>query len=693
MHKIKRIIPLFKNLLKRDIHNFHHGKSLPITIVSAARFITRFGPIKTIGVIKKELLGDNRIIFPNGILFGTDYGIINRWYKKHAKKVVIVIPSYNDSKLIENCLNSIKITCSPDLYHVVIVDDYCQESSKTELSKFRCENIDIIFRKENGGFSKAVNTGLNYSLKRFPKLDIVLLNSDTIAHENWLSSLQHGAYQHSKNVGIVGAKLLYEDGRIQSAGSFRNTEFPEWFDHYFRFQDKDYGPANVSQYCIGVTGACMYITNKTLREIGILDEKFPFAFEDMDFCLRAWQRNIKVLYYPAAELTHLESATRSLNKNISKKERQSVVYFWKKWGSWFDERNIRNSDGKIKIIYVLQSTGVSGGHRIVFEHLNNLKKLGYDAELWALDSAPKWMKLDTPTKTFKNYTALVNQLKNVEAIKVATWWETASPVWEASINKGVPAFIIHEIESAFYPNQPEIQSSVISCYRKEFNNIVSCGFTLEDINSLGLKGTLIPCGYDSEVYKVNNDVKKEESQLLAIGRSFFQKNFKQTLNAWSSLKPKPKLVVFGSEPDLVAKHKEIEYLFMPSNEKVNYLYNQSTAFIQTSYHEGFCLPVLEAMASGCPVICTDAKGNKDFSINNKNCLMVEKDDVQGTAKAIEKIMKDSKLRAKLRKGGLETAKKYTWKSVINSVNLFYSSLDHPADRIKYMNDTIRKFEK
>jgi len=693
MHKIKRIIPLFKNLLKRDINNFHHGKSLLITIVSAARFITRFGPVKTIGVIKKELLGDNRIIFPNGILFGTDYGIINRWYKKHAKKVVIVIPSYNDAKLIENCLNSIKITCSPDLYHVVIVDDYCQESSRKKLNKFKCENIDIIFRKENGGFSKAVNTGLNYSLKRFPKLDIVLLNSDTIAHENWLSSLQHGAYQHSKNVGIVGAKLLYEDGRIQSAGSFRNTEFPEWFDHYFRFQDKDYGPANVSQYCIGVTGACMYITNKTLREIGVLDEKFPFAFEDMDYCIRAWRKNIKVLYYPPAVLTHLESATRSLNKNISKKERQSVVYFWEKWGSWFDERNVRNSKGKIKIIYILQSTGVSGGHRIVFEHLNNLQKLGYEAELWALDGPPKWMKLEVPTKTFKNYKELTSQLRTEEAIKVATWWETASPVWEASVDKGIPAYIIHEIESAFYPNEPEIQSTVISCYRKEFNNIISCGFTLDDIKSLGLNGALIPCGYDSDVYKVIDGINKEENQLLAIGRSFFQKNFKQTLNAWKSLKLKPKLILFGSEPKIVEKYNEIKYLFKPSNEKVNILYNQSTAFIQTSYHEGFCLPVIEAMAAGCPVICTDAKGNRDFSFNNKNCIIVEKDDLRGTANAIDKLMTNSSLRSKLRKGGLETASLYTWKNIMKQIDSFYHSLENTDKRVQYMKDTIRKFKK
>jgi glycosyltransferase involved in cell wall biosynthesis len=66
-----------------------------------------------------------------------------------------------------------------------------------------------------------------------------------------------------------------------------------------------------------------------------------------------------------------------------------------------------------------------------------------------------------------------------------------------------------------------------------------------------------------------------------------------------------------------------------ANQEVNELYNKATLFVQTSRHEGFCLPILEAMAAGCPVICTDAHGNRDFSFDGKNCLMVEQDDAEG----------------------------------------------------------------
>lgn len=678
----KKTKTLKKGLKGRSFSSFHNGKSLPQTVINSIRLTIELGPKTALMTTKRVLSDDGRLSFPNGLIAGDNTDAINAWYTRHGKKAIIIIPSYNDYKLVENCLESIKKTVRKNKYKVIIVDDYCTKESREELSKFENANVEVIFRKKNGGFAIAVNTGLKHVIKKYPKLDVVLLNSDIIAHKNWLSALQYGAYQYNNEVGIVGPKLLYEDGRIQSAGSFRNTESPEWFDHYYRFKQSDYAPANIPQYCIGVTGACMYITNKTLKKIGILDQKFPFAFEDMDYCIRAWNKGIKSLYYPAATLTHLESATRALNKDISEREKASVVYFWKKWGAWFDDRNIKTADGSIKIIYLLQSTGVSGGHKVVFEHLNNLAKMGYDAQLWALDKAPTWMKLDVPVKTFKNYKLLIRSLKNEEAIKVATWWETAAPVWEASVSKGIPAFVIHEIESAFYPDNQAIQATVISCYRKEFNNIISCGFTLDDIRSLGLNGKLIPCGYDNNNYKPIK-VDRSDSQLMAVGRSFFQKNFKQTYNAWKDLKIRPDLVLFGAEPKIVKPNKQVTYYTRPTNEDINKLYNNSTVFIQTSYHEGFCLPVLEAMAAGCPVICTDAKGNRDFSFDEKNCLIVEKDDIAGTSKAIDRLLGNKKLQKKLRDSGLETAKAYTWPVVMSQIDDFYKKISS-ADKKEYI---------
>ncbi len=85
-----------------------------------------------------------------------------------------------------------------------------------------------------------------------------------------------------------------------------------------------------------------------------------------------------------------------------------------------------------------------------------------------------------------------------------------------------------------------------------------------------------------------------------------------TLEAWRRLpEPRPELCLFGIEPQL-AREPGIRYVTAPSDEQVGELFNEASVFVQTSIHEGFCLPPLESMATGGAVVCTDAHGNRDF---------------------------------------------------------------------------------
>ncbi len=509
------------------------------------------------------------------------------------------------------------------------------------------------------------------------KHDIVLLNSDTEAHPGWVEGLQYGAYEFGEDVGIVGPKLLYPDGRIQSAGSYRNTEATEWFDHYYRFQDSNYGPANVPQYCLATTGACMYVKREFIKYVGLPDEKFNFAFEDVDWCLRGWEAGYRTLYFPAATLTHKESATRGKNKKISEKEKQSVDYFWKKWGDWFDKRNVRTKEGKVRIIYVLQTMGRSGGIKMVFDHANRLPKDKFEIEIWSLDLHERAWHLDDDVKlrTFKKYERMIEALKDQEAVKVATWWETAFPVWLASVKKGIPVYFVQEIETWFYPNDVVAQSVVVSCYRKEFKNLTTSQYNLNEIREMGLKAVAIPCGFDPNINKVLPEVKREGSWLVCNGRKFFQKNFDFTFKGWKAMgEDRPELVLYGGEPELAKLDKKITYHTSPSDAEVNKLFNQATVFIQTSRHEGFCLPLLEAMATGAPIVATDAHGNRDFCFDNKNCLMVEHDDVPGLKNALDKLFSDKELRDRLGAEAKKTASKYEWDKVMKKVQKFYEGV-------------------
>ena len=217
------------------------------------------------------------------------------------------------------------------------------------------------------------------------------------------------------------------------------------------------------------------------------------------------------------------------------------------------------------------------------------------------------------------------------------------------------------------------QATVVSCYRKEFRNITISPYNMDELNAIGLSATLIPCGYNDNLYKPLKSVKREDNVLLAVGRSFFQKNFEMTYNGWSALgDKKPDMWLYGFEPEIAERDpSKITYFTKPSNEEVNELYNGATIFIQTSRHEGFCLPILEAMAAGCPVICTDSHGNRGFCFDKKNCLIVGQDDIEGTKEAINKLMENKNLREKLAKEALKTVKEYHWDNVTKKAEKFF----------------------
>ena len=126
---------------------------------------------------------------------------------------------------------------------------------------------------------------------------------------DWLACLQH-ATSVDRRAGVAGAKLLYPDNRIQYAGTIRNAQAPEWFDHRYRGKPADWGPADVPGPTLAATGACMYIRRDALDAIGLLDEAYGMGYEDVDYGLRAWQAGYEVAYVPSSRLYHHESATR-----------------------------------------------------------------------------------------------------------------------------------------------------------------------------------------------------------------------------------------------------------------------------------------------------------------------------------------------------------------------------------------------
>jgi len=139
---------------------------------------------------------------------------------------------------------------------------------------------------------------------------LVLLNDDIeVISPDWIEALLE--YAQDPQVGAVGARLLYPDGRLQHIGVLMGVggitghafhQHPGGHPGYF---GSARGPRNYS----AVTAACLMTARRHFEVGGGFDERLAIDFNDIDYCLRLRQRGLRVVYTPYAELIHLESSS------------------------------------------------------------------------------------------------------------------------------------------------------------------------------------------------------------------------------------------------------------------------------------------------------------------------------------------------------------------------------------------------
>ena len=618
-----------------------------------------------------------RMLPGSAVGIGPDHGPAQTWYRRHGRPVVIVIPSYGSPDLVMAAVRSIRKTTDASKIRIVVPDDGSAPEHVAALRALGArEGLEIVAGDEQRGFAANCNRGL--ALVGAGE-DAVLLNSDVVVQRGWLAALQYAS--HQRDWDVVGARLLYPDTSIQYGGIVRNHDQPQWFDHRFRFKAADFGPANIEGPTIAATGACLYVTRETLDDIGELDEGFGMAYEDVDYCLRAWAHGRRVGYVPQAVVLHHESKTRG--KVQGDRELASQARFWDRWGDQLDRRPVRAEDGGLRVIYVTQDTGIGGGHRVIFTHLNGLLEKGHHPELWTLDEdgAPGWFDLEVPVRRFDSYAELAHALGPIDAIKVATWWETSSWVWEASVLHGIPVYLVQDVESSYYAS-PKDHAAVHESYRPEFAYLAGSAWVADELKKLGVADpTVFTPGLDTGTYRTLDGMQRRDGTILSTARSNPLKDFRLTRAAYGRLtNPKPELTLFGSEPELAeGLGDSVTFRRFPSDEEVNVLLNETSVLVQTSKHEGFCLPPLEAMAAGAAVVCTDSNGNRDFCVDGVNCLMPGRDPQQ-VADALQRLLADAPLRERLIAAGHETAEAYAWPRKIDALERFYLDLaDDRAD--------------
>ncbi len=252
----------------------------------------------------------------------------------------IVIPCLNKAHLTRACLAHISEVTTPGQYEVVLVDNGSSDATR-ELSGSPDGNLQVIHNPVNLGFARACNQGAAAARGRH----LVFLNNDVLVQPGWLDALL-GAFEEEPKAGIVGAKLLYPDGRIQHAGllalqglvldglpAIRADGPGLFFRHRFLGQPASLDVACQRAALQAVTGAAVAVRREAFDAAGGFDEGYWNGFEDVDLCFMVRALGWLVIYEPRALAIHLESQSDSRERFAA--DTNNLYRFNERWLSRF----------------------------------------------------------------------------------------------------------------------------------------------------------------------------------------------------------------------------------------------------------------------------------------------------------------------------------------------------------------------
>ncbi len=251
---------------------------------------------------------------------------------REQKKVSIIIPNKDQKEILERCIESIIQKTDYKNYEIIIVENNSTTNEIFEYYKTieQRENIRVVIWKDKFNYSAINNFGVKYANGEY----LLFLNNDIeVIRENWLSEML--ANVQRKEVGIVGAKLLYPDNMVQHAGVIIGmggiaghplSRHPADDCGYF-------ARGIIQQNLNAVTAACMLTKKEVYEKVKGFEEELAVAFNDIDFCLKVRKAGYLIVYDPEALLYHHESISRGKEDTLEKRNRfeGEVDYMAKKW--------------------------------------------------------------------------------------------------------------------------------------------------------------------------------------------------------------------------------------------------------------------------------------------------------------------------------------------------------------------------
>ena len=242
-----------------------------------------------------------------------------------APRVSVIVPTYGQDLHTFTCLKSVAREAERVALEVIVMDDCAPEPARQMLH--RVSGVRFERNDTNVGFVRNCNRGAALAKGEY----LLFLNNDAVLSAGAIAAMLE-CFERDKLTGVVGAKLVYPDGRLQEAGGIVWRDGSAW--NYGRGDDPakpEYNYVREADYC---SGAALLVARALFDGLGGFDELYAPAYcEDTDLCFKARAAGRKVYYQPAAEVVHFEGVSNGTDTSSGVKRHQveNQRKFYERW--------------------------------------------------------------------------------------------------------------------------------------------------------------------------------------------------------------------------------------------------------------------------------------------------------------------------------------------------------------------------
>lgn len=619
----------------------------------------------------------------------------------------IIVCVHNALDDVQGCLASVIRNTDPR-HRIIVVDDGSDTDCASFLRTFAesYPHVTLVRSDQPLGYSRAANRGLRLAGAEL----VVLLNSDTVVPPRWLERLQECAFS-DELIGIVGplsnaASYQSVPERFSADGDWATNPLPDGWG----VDQLAEAVAAVSVRAFPrvpfVNGFCLAIKRSVIETIGSLDEQtFPFGYgEENDYCLRARDAGFQLAIADHAYVYHAKSRSYSHAQRVAlgRIGRQALLETYGTDRIVADETRLRNepalartraalaaelsssgtSTGTMNVLFLLPVSGGGGGAHSVAQEAAGMRRLGIEAQVAvrALHLAryrEVYAGLDDGGQLFFGYRTPDELLAHAAKFGVVVGTiHTSMPLVAAIVAEYpsiVPAYYVQDYEPYFHPaDSPEREAAEIS-YTLVPGAVLfaKTDWLCRTVHSKhGLVVHKVKPSIDLDLFfPPSSERKVSRVRVVAMVRpSSPRRGAGRTMEVLRRLQSElgrhVDIHIFGcSEADLDGGRLATGFRFtnhgVLTREQVAKVLRKAAVFLDFSEYQAFGRSGLEAMACGCAVVVPAMGGTDEYAVDGENALVVDTSNLEACFSAARDLVTRGKLRQRLQRAGVETARNYS----------------------------------